>query len=242
MHRFYVAQGVNNEIVSISDAEQLHHLKDVLRLKVDDVVTVFDKEGNEYNCFIRELNKKQAVLTVKEKRPIPGKKVKITVACAIPKGDKMDEIIDNLTQLGVDSIIPLETERVIVKLDAGKKEARLRRWRKIAQSAAQQSQRNSLPLVQPVTEIENLISQSRDFDLKLIPTLAGERNLIKEAIDRAKPDNILVLIGPEGDFTPQEIELAQSAGFIPVSLGDSVLRVGTAAVSAASFIKLWLLT
>jgi 16S rRNA (uracil1498-N3)-methyltransferase len=118
-----------------------------------------------------------------------------------------------------------------------KTESRLKRWRKIAQNAARQSQRSSIPLIEPVTRLEDVISGSHDYDLKLIPTLAGERRLIKDAIAEARPNNIIVLIGPEGDFTSEEIELAQSEGFIPVSLGDTVLRVATAAVAIASYLK-----
>ena len=238
MHRFYVSREIDGDNVSISDAKQLHHLKDVLRLKVNDEVIVVDTGGNEYTCIIVNLNEREAALTVKARKHAGAKKIKSTVACAIPKKADMDEIIDKLTQLGVDSIIPMTTERVIVRLDDSKKEARLSRWRRIAQSAAQQSQRNSIPLVEPITTFKSVISRAQDFDLKLIPTLSGERKLIKEVITQYKPSNILILIGPEGDFTPQEIELARSAGFIPVSLGDSVLRVSTAAIAVMSYIKL----
>ncbi len=238
MHRFYLEPAINGKNVSIGDARQLHHLKDVLRLKVDDQVIIFDSQGNEYTCAIRELHEKQALLTVKARGRAETRKTRITVACALPKQAKMDEIIDNLTQLGADSIIPMETERVIIKLDDSKKEARLQRWRRIAEGAAQQSQRNTVPVVEPVTSIESVVSHSQDFDLKLIPTLAGETKLIRDVLTRSKPSNILVLIGPEGDFTPQEVELAESAGFVPVSLGDSVLRVGTAAVAVVSYIRL----
>lgn len=238
MHRFYIAEVINEGKVSISDTEQLHHLRDVLRLKVNDEVIVFDSTGSEYTCFITELSKKQAILTVTARKRAETKKLKITIACAIPKKAGMDEIVNNLTQLGVDSIIPMGTERVIIRLDDSKKEAKLRRWRRIAQSAAQQSQRNCLPLIMPIMDIQSVVAHSQDFDLKLIPALSGTRKHIREALIESKPSNILVLIGPEGDFTPQEVELAKSAGFIPVSLGDSVLRVGTAATAVASYIKL----
>lgn len=241
MHRFYVAEEIGSDTVSICD-EQFHHLKDVLRLKVNDEVTVFDGGGNECVCLIRALGKKQATLTVKNKRRAQTRRFKITVACAVPKKAGLDEIIDSLTQLGVDAIIPLETERVIVKLDDSKKEARLKRWRKIVQSAAQQSQRSSLPVVAPVTSIESVVARSQDFDLKLIPTLSGERKHISEVLAASRPGNILVLIGPEGDFTPQEIEMAKNAGFIPVSLGAPVLRVGTAATAIVGYIAFSLIS
>jgi 16S rRNA (uracil1498-N3)-methyltransferase len=236
MHRFYVDR-VHGEKISISDAGQLHHLKDVLRLKVNDGVVVFDSDGNEHAGVIDGVNKKQAVIKVTASKPARRGKIKLTIACAIPKGDRMDDIIDQLTQLGVERIIPIWTERVVVKLDDARKEARLKRWRKIAQNAARQSQRNSIPLIDPVTSVASVVSSSQDFDLKLIPNLTGERKLIKDVLADARPKNVVVLIGPEGDFTPEEVRLALEAGFIPVSLGDTVLRVATAAVAVASYIK-----
>ena len=236
MHRFYIDH-IDGDKVFLSDSEQLHHLKDVLRLKVDDEVIVFDSQGNEYAGVITKLERKQAELKVTPIKSTRNHKTKLTLACAIPKGSRMDDIIDYLTQIGVERIIPMWTERVVVKLDDVKTESRLKRWRKIAQNAARQSQRSSIPLIEPVTRLENVISDFHDYDLKLIPTLAGERRLIKDAIAEARPNNIIVLVGPEGDFTSEEIELAQSEGFIPVSLGDTVLRVATAAVAVASYLK-----
>jgi 16S rRNA (uracil1498-N3)-methyltransferase len=236
MHRFYVDR-IDGDRVSLSDGEQLHHLKDVLRLKVNDAVVVFDNLGNEYAGFIESINKKQAVITVAAPKPARKPGTKLTLACAIPKGDRMDDIIDHLTQLGVARIVPLQTERVVVKLDKARREARRQRWKKIAQNAARQSQRNSLPLIDPVTDFNSLIAQTQPFDLKLIPTLSGERKIIKDVLADARPNDIVVLIGPEGDFTHEEIGLALRAGFVPVSLGDDVLRVATAAVAVASYLK-----
>ncbi len=237
MHRFYLAQKVSGNQVSISDAGQLHHLRNVLRLKAGDTVVLFDSEGNEYTCLITEMPKDKAMLTVQTRKPAGSKRYKLTIACAIPKKGGMDDIIDNLTQLGVDTIIPMETERVITKLDDSKRDTRLERWKKIARQAAQQSQRNSIPVIESITDVENVVSRSRGFVLKLIPTLSEGTKPIKEVLAESKPASIVVLIGPEGDFTPEEIKMAESAGFIPVSLGDTVLRVGTAAVAVASFIK-----
>jgi 16S rRNA (uracil1498-N3)-methyltransferase len=236
MHRFYIDH-IDGDKVYLTDSEQLHHLKDVLRLKVDNEVIVFDNQGNEYAGVSTKLERKQAELRITPIKSTRNHKTKLTLACAIPKGSRMDDIIDYLTQIGVERIIPMWTERVVVKLDDVKTESRLKRWRKIAQNAARQSQRSSIPLIEPMTRLEDVISDSHDYDLKLIPTLAGERRLIKDAIAEARPNNIIVLIGPEGDFTSEEIELAQSEGFIPMSLGDTVLRVATAAVAVASYLK-----
>jgi len=215
-----------------------------------------------------EIGSSSVKLEIKETRPPNDLDIQITVACAIPKKVKMDEIVDKLTQLGVVCIIPLQTERVIVKLDKQKKLQRLLRWEKIASSAVKQSQRNKFVEIKPVTDFKELIADTQDFDLKLIPTLEGERKSLRNILSssfilchprasgdlkkmdsrfhgndvmnvhKVVPKSIIVLIGPEGDFTPQEITLAKAAGFLPISLGKQVLRVDTAAIAAVSFIKL----
>jgi len=238
MHRFYLSEEVKGDSIAIDNAEQLHHLRDVLRLRAGDGVAAFDGRGNEYDCIIAQLSRKRAVLAVKASKRAATEKVGLTIACAIPKKSGMDDIVDALTQLGVDAIIPMLTARVIVRLDERKKEARLERWREIARGAAEQSHRPGLPRVAPVTPIEDVIAGSGAFDLRLIPALTGERRHIREVVAGARPQRILVLIGPEGDFTPQEVALARDAGFIPVSLGENVLRVGTAAVAAAGYLRL----
>lgn len=243
MHRFYCScQSITGDKIIVSDKSHLHHLKDVLRLKPKDEIVVFDDEGNEYIAQIEKLLPKSVVAKIKNKKefiPEAEAKSKITLACAIPKKSKMDDIINKLTQLGVDRIIPLETKRVVIKLDENKRISRYMRWKKIALNASQQSQRRTSPIIDPITDIREVLSEPRDFDLKLIPTLTAKRKSLKEVLEARQFKNILILIGPEGDFTPQEIGLAKNAGCVPVSLGDLVLRVETAAVAVASFIRLY---
>jgi len=242
MHRLYCpSQNISDNKIIIDSKDQVHHAKNVLRLKDNEEVIIFDGEGNEYRSVLDKLSPKGMIFEVKDKKNfiLNPSKIKITVACAIPKDSRMDEIIDKLTQLGAQRIIPLETERVIVKLDKHKKILRQERWKKIALNASLQSQRNTLPILEPIKNIKQLLSDSRSFDLKLIPTLTGEREPLKEILEESKPKNILVMIGPEGDFTSGELDSAKKAGCIPVSLGDLVLRVETAAVAVVSFIRLY---
>lgn len=240
MHRFYCpSQNISSDKIIISDKFQVHHLKDVLRLKVGDEIIVFDGRGNEYRSIIEKVLSKTVMLEIKDRHKfIPVSKLQITVACAIPKKSKMDDIVDKLTQLGVDRIIPLKTERAIIKLDKHKEILRQERWKKIALSASQQSHRGTIPIVEPIKDIREVLSQAGDFDLKLIPTLKGKQKSLREIFEEFHPTNTLVLIGPEGDFTPSEIDLAKQAGCIPVSLGDLVLRVETAAIALISYIRL----
>jgi 16S rRNA (uracil1498-N3)-methyltransferase len=240
VHRFFAPHlNISANRIIIDDKEQIHYIRDVLRLKENELIVIFDGLGNEYDCVIDNLEDKLG-LRIKE-RHLQKKaryKIKIAVACAIPKKSKIDDIIDKLTQLGVDRIIPLKTKRVIIKLDKHKETLRLERWRKIIQAASQQSQRNTMPVIEPIQDLREFLPKTEDFDLKLIPTLFGERKSLKRVFSKCKPRNILVLIGPEGDFAEEEVSLAKDAGCIPVTLGNLVLRVETAAIAVAGYIRL----
>ncbi len=241
MHRFFVpSESISGKKIIVSEAKQAHHIQDVLRLKTQDELVIFDEKANDYVCVIEKL-KPELTLFIKKMTPFPGgtKKILLDIACAIPRKSNMDDIVDKLTQLGVDKIIPLKTRRTIVKLDEKKKQQRLGHWQRVAQAASQQSQRSVLAVIEPLRDIQELLPDSQEYDLKLIPTLVGERKNIKEVLEGSHPKNILVLIGPEGDFTPEEISLAKKCGCVAVSLGRNVLRVETAAVAAASCIKLF---
>jgi len=240
MIRLYISyKGIYNGKMCIRDKNQVHYLKDVLRVKPGERLMLFDEKGDEYAAEIKDLLPESIILSLKSThaRSRLGN-LKLTIACAIPKKSKMDDIVDKLTQLGVDRIIPLETERVVAKLDRNKKILKVERWRKIAQSASLQSQRNTIPVIEGVQDIKTVLGNSKAYDLKIIPSLEGKRRHLKDILSRFKPKNVLTFIGPEGDFTCEEIKLAQNYGCIPVTLGDLVLRVETAAVAVASFIRL----
>ncbi len=129
------------------------------------------------------------------------------------------------------------SQRVIVRIDQTKGVQRQKRWEKIALSASKQSQRNTVPVIDPITDFSELIGKAQEFDLKLIPNLLGERKTLKEVLSGINPRSVLVLIGPEGDFTPGEIKSAIKSGFIPVTFGDSVLRVETACLYIAAVLN-----
>ncbi len=235
---FCNSANISGNIISLTDNCLVHHLKDVLRIKENAEVIACDESGNEYSCAVTNLTGQGVELTIKNitKNDSAGK-TKITVACAMPKKSKFDDIIDKLTQLGADRIIPLQTERVIVKFYKDKEKSRFQRWNKIALSASEQSQRNTLPVIEPVMKIEDVLKDSRGYDLKLIPALIGERKTLPHILAGCAPRNILVLIGPEGDFSPREVALAIEAGCVPLTLGGLVLRVETAAVSVVSMLN-----
>ncbi len=238
MHRLFInSVSLSDGKIIVSDPDKIHHAKNVLRLKIGEKINACDEKGNTYLVKIEKISAGEIILAILEKINAPQKRFSLAVACALPKNCKFDDIIDKLTQLGVDRIIPLKTQRVILKLGKDKAEHRMSRWGKIALSAACQSQRNAPPEIQPIQSWSQFLAKPGEYDLKIIPTLQGESLRLRELVNQKKTNSAVIAIGPEGDFTPEEVKSAISAGFIPVSLGDLVLRVDTAAIAAASFVK-----
>jgi len=241
MQRFFVSskERQGSKLI-LDDLKIIHYARDVLKLKAGESVIVIDQQGTLFECRIEELSTRAVLKIIRETAIADEKRMRITVACAIPKKAKMDDIVDKLTQLGVEEIIPFFSERVIVKMDKEKRRSRGERWRKIAESASQQSQRSRVPIVEEPHNFEEALKRLDRFDLKLIAAVPVEKRYsLQKRVDQSDPKSVLILIGPEGDFTPQELELAKGKGFLPVSLGDSILRVETAAVAAVSFLRLY---
>ena len=238
MHHFYVAQGPEGGVIRLTDAERVHRLRDVLRLSAGEEVTVFDGIGHISVCIFESMDDREAVLRVKSTRTARPAPVRLAVACALPKADRMDDVVDKLTQLGVDAILPMQTERVVVRLDEAGRRARLERWQRIAVSAAEQSRRDTLPEVSPIADLDEVLARADAFDLKLVAALSTGAINLKDAVAGRHPKTVLALVGPEGDFTPDEVAAAVTARFVPVSLGSRVLRVETAAIALASYVMI----
>jgi len=239
MRRLYLPDEPQGDLIPLFSADQVHRLRDVLRLKPGDEVETFDGHGNVYFSTIAELEKDHVLLRILSHRAVKAPRAKTLIGCAIPKSVKMDEIVDKLTQLGVDVIVPLNTARVVANLETNS-EARLRRWLKISLAASEQSGRDFTPEVRKVTDLPDFLKMAADCAVKLIPTLEGRRSALADVSASARGRSIAVMIGPEGDFSPEEVELAAQAGFLPVSLGELVLRVDTAAVALAAYVHLLL--
>jgi 16S rRNA (uracil1498-N3)-methyltransferase len=235
LHVFVEGLVQGNQAV-IADSLHLHHLTVVSRVRLGDAITLFDSQGNTYQGTIASITKNEISVNISQcVLPAPPA-VYLTVACAIPKGSGIDDIIDQLTQMGADCIIPMITARVVWRPDDPDK--KMERWRKIALSAAEQSQRSGLPEIPGVMDFSEVVSRTREDNLKLIPTLEGQNCSLHSALQDFRAGRLTVLIGPEGDFTLSEVEQALQAGFVGVSLGHNVLRVDTAALAVAAMIKL----
>jgi 16S rRNA (uracil1498-N3)-methyltransferase len=242
MARLYCPKiSIQDKHIVVGERKQIHYICDVLRLEEGDDITAFDGQGNEYKCRISELSNRKALFMIKEKVMRKTQyRTNLTVACAIPRQrGKFDDMVDKLSQLGVDKIIPMITERVIIRWSSKQKQHHQQRWRKISEQACIQSGRNDLPIIESIKDISQILAHPGTYDLKLIPTPVEKKRNLRDILDSGPmPRDILVLIGPEGDFTSQELAQAQRAGFISIFLGKLVLRVDTAAIAVAAFFRL----
>jgi 16S rRNA (uracil1498-N3)-methyltransferase len=190
---------------------------------------VFDGRGHEAQARVGDDGK----LTILQQSSAPPLPCRITLAQAVPK-KSMDLIVQKATELGVAGIVPLMSERTIVKLDgdAGKVE----RWREIALEACKQSGNNWLPEISAPQKAAQFLNDTGGFDLKLIASLQPDAQPLQQLLPATPPSSVLVVVGPEGDFTPAELALAKSAGCQPLSLGLLVFRAETAALYTLSIL------
>lgn len=237
MSRFYVPRDSikGNNILLVG--EEAHHIVDVMRLGKLDHVVVFDGTGNEYVGFISQIEKRSvSIKIIQTRRPEKTGKVRSTLIQAIPKKDKMDYIVEKSTELGVHSIIPVVTDRTIVKWDDKKRESSAQRWRKIAREASKQCGRPDVPVIDDIKKIGSVLAGSNPYDIKMMAALTDETVSIKKTIAGFKGERIAFAIGPEGDFTPEEIKKASGAGFKLISLGPRVLKSDTAGLAVLSIL------
>ncbi len=243
MHRFISPNAdLQSKYLTITDTKEIHHLTNVLRLQKENEITIFNGQGDEALAKIESITPKSIALTiVSTVKKSSENRISLTLACAIPKKAKFETIIEKCTELGVDRIIPVITERTEVRLNEERQEKKLARYKTVAVNAAKQCQRNFLPDVVAPTNFKDILKNLKPSDAAFIPCLTGERkNLLEIFSLRPTHNNVIFFIGPEGDFTPKELKEALSAGCLPVSLGPHVLKVDTAAVATIACAKLLL--
>jgi 16S rRNA (uracil1498-N3)-methyltransferase len=239
MSAFFVPPECIKAKTALITGRDTHHILDVMRLKKGDKIAFFDGSGRFYQGKILDTAKKRVKVQIEHIRKgntLPD--LEVTLVQALPKKSRMDYIIEKCTELGVHSIIPCQTARTIVKLGRERQSLRKLRWQRLALEAAKQSGRTTIPQVKNLTPWADVLSALRDFDLKLLFCL-GENTQKLKSILRARENvkRIALFIGPEGDFTPDEVRQGTDAGCIAVSLGKTVLKSDTAAVSALAMVN-----
>ncbi len=231
--RFYLTSKELKKGMAVLSGEQFHHLARVRRGRVGDMVKVFDEQGREFEGKVSEIQKDRALIRIiAECRPSASQSIEITLLQALPKGRKMDLIVQKTTELGVWKIIPLITERTIVRLP---KPDRVARWNRIAMESCKQSERRSIPLVSPITRLEELDLASLP-GLKIILCERAEQGL-KDTLRGTVENMVALMVGPEGGWTPKEVELSRQWGFIPAGLGRRILRTETAGIIGVALVQ-----
>jgi 16S rRNA (uracil1498-N3)-methyltransferase len=234
--RFFITPEQVREPYITVMGDDLRHIRTVLRKQPGDLLTLLDGLGREYTVRITAIGKEEVVTEIVDRRERHPSGPDIVLGQGIAKADKMDWIVQKTTELGVASIVPLVTERTIVKVKD--EEKRVGRWQKICREAAMQSGRPDIPLIGPLLTFPDFIMtlDPGPLTLFLFPWEEG-RQPIKEVL-RGKQgvEKVVVLIGPEGGFSQAEADLAKKKGFHLVSLGPNILRTETAAVAVISMI------
>ena len=229
MQRFIVK---DSKELEESDIRQLIN---VMRVKVGDKFGMVNKH-TLYTCQITEVFKKNISYEIINKENIEVKKdYKVVLAVSIIKEQKMDFLLQKATELGVDEIIPLITERTVVKVDS-KKDNKLNRWEKIVKESTEQSHRSFVPIIHDIIRIQDLINYK--YDLKIFcNTTEMSKNIKKVLQDSKKSDTMVIVVGPEGGLTKNEIDLLNNNGFISTSLGENILRAETVPMYLLSVIN-----
>ena len=232
MHRFFVEEpSIGEDTIRITGGD-VNHIKNVLRMSLGDQICVINGQNNkEYYCEITEIGNDEVCTQIREVRDADQElKSKIVLFQGLPKSDKMELIIQKAVELGVHKIVPVSTDRTVVKLDAKKEANKRKRWMNISESAAKQSGRLYIPEVTQVVSYKEALAMAKEMDVRLIPyELAEGMEKTREIMSHIEPgQSVAVFIGPEGGFESSEIEKAMEIGVQPVTLGKRILRTETA--------------
>ena len=237
MPRFYIPPHAWNPEKPALDDGETHHALSVLRMKAGERATVFNGQGAEATVELANVEKGRVVL----RKISTGKSAplgcELVLGQAIPKGKNMDLIVEKATELGAAAIVPLLSERTIVRADASDALGKREKWQRVAVEAAKQCGQNWLPRVHTPQTPKEFFQAGEKFDLMLIASLQPDARPIKEILGEAAvkgPRRALILVGPEGDFTPAEVGLAKAHGCRPVTLGPIILRTETATIYCLS--------
>lgn len=231
MRRFYASANDFADEKIFLGAEESKHLRDVLRLSVGARVQVFDGAGKEFLCEIERIEKRQSTLKIiEESKPSAlESSLNLTLTVALLKGEKFDLVVQKSVELGVTTLVPLNTKRAEVKLKDAEK--RLERWRKIALEACKQSGRATLLKIEVPIDFEKFIESANGTKI-LFAERGGE---IFSSIERT--ENITAVVGAEGGWEDSEIEAARRKDFQIITFGGRILRAETAAVAVAAILQ-----
>lgn len=249
MHRFYLPTAPSQGRELLLPEPEAHHAVRVLRIQPDERVIVLDGLGGEYLCRVADIHRREVRLHVLEHHFIPPLPFQTILVQAVAKGKAMDWIVQKAAELGAFELVPLLAERSVPQIDGEHTSAKIEKWQAIGVEALKQCGSAWLPRISlPTTPRDYLASSAGEtHDLVLIAALHRDAKHPREyfqqfqAQENRPPKSVAVWIGPEGDFTLEELEAARAAGALPISLGRLTLRAETAAVYCLSIIQYELL-
>ncbi|WP_248926721.1 16S rRNA (uracil(1498)-N(3))-methyltransferase [Paenibacillus hamazuiensis] len=239
MQRYFIPAEQFFEDYVLIAGDDAHHLARVMRAEEGDRVIVSDGLAREALVEIREIAKDRVRAEIVERLPMDREpNVEVWIAQSLPKGDKMETVIQKATEIGAARFVPFVSERTVVQLDAKKEGKRVERWQKIAKEAAEQAHRNRVPAVDSPCDWKALLALAQEMDAawicyekesgsQLKPAL---RKLLSGESGEGARKKIMLIVGPEGGFSETEVAKAEAAGCLPVSLGKRILRTETAAM------------
>jgi 16S rRNA (uracil1498-N3)-methyltransferase len=239
MHRFYLPpEQCQGDLLQL-EGREAHHASDVLRLRPGEKVTALDGAGGEYDCQVNRAERRLLSLAVQEKRHHPPPRCRVTLVQALPKGKIIESILQKATELGVSAVVPLLTERVPTRVDDEAAEQKAAKWRQIAIEAIKQCGQPWLPRVAAPLTLTDYLTVNESFDLSLVGSLQGDGRHPRQYFDALgrHPATVRLWIGPEGDFTPAELDAIRRSGAKPITLGSLVLRSETAAIYTLSVVN-----
>ncbi len=237
VHLFAQHENIHDTYIEIT-GHDVNHLKNVLRCREGDKLLVSSGDNTDYNCRISSLGDTLIRAEI-ESSGIRGKELqaKVYLFQGLPKGDKMELVVQKMTELGVYSIIPVAMRRSVVKLTDKKAEARTARWQAVAEAAAKQSRRSVIPQVTKVMDFQEALAYAKECcKARLLPyECADGMQKTRRIIESLAPDeSVAIFIGPEGGFELEELAQAQAAGFDVITLGRRILRTETAGMMLMS--------
>ena len=239
MYRFFVEPEQIGEDSVLIQGKDVKHIKNVLRMKTGETILISDGSNREYVCEIASLEDERVVANIVDingqSRELP---IKVTLFQALPKGDKMETVIQKVTELGGYKFVPMSTKRCVVKLDEKKAVNKTKRWNAIAESAAKQSKRGIIPKVNIPVNFATAIEMAKEMDMVIIAYEEAENmeqtRKIFEKIQKGM--NIGVFIGSEGGFSKEEVEKVKEIGAKEITLGKRILRTETAGMTVMSIL------
>ena len=239
MYKFFVeGKKINENKVTII-GEDVNHIKNVLRLEVEEKICICNKEtSSSFLCKIVKVDNDEVICEILEKiEDTTESNTHIHIFQGLPKSDKLEFIIEKCTEIGVKEITPVSMKRSIVKLEEKDKLKKLNRWQKIAEVAAKQSKRDTILKVNNIINFQNIFENVKDYDILLLAYENEDKNTLKEVLKKYKNiDNIkiAVIIGPEGGIDESEINMSKDNKFISITLGKRILRTETAPLVVSS--------